>query len=62
MFVLTILLAVIVKVPFRAFDLIFQDCVKCVVDGLKQHGANIIYGKEVGEVKLDGDKRKVNKF
>ncbi|EYB86689.1 hypothetical protein Y032_0275g1072 [Ancylostoma ceylanicum] len=42
--------------PLKPFD---QDCVKCVVEGLKHHGANVIYGREVGEVALDGDKRKV---
>ncbi|KAL6727022.1 hypothetical protein Aduo_008937 [Ancylostoma duodenale] len=42
--------------PLKPFD---QDCVKCVVEGLKQHGANIIYGREVAEVVADGSKRKV---
>ncbi|KHJ98088.1 thioredoxin and glutathione reductase [Oesophagostomum dentatum] len=42
--------------PLKKFD---QDCVKFVMEALKQHGVNIIYGKEVGKVEQDGDKKKV---
>ncbi|CAJ0597801.1 unnamed protein product [Cylicocyclus nassatus] len=42
--------------PLKKHD---EDCVKLVMDGLKQHGVNVIYNKEIKKVEKNGDKKKV---